>query len=549
MPYQPSRAAQTFRHLTPLRRDWRDPLCKLVYIMCVLLVLGAIVVPFVPRLDVPWYTSLILLGASFLLFGVHELILQDTHAIVRIYGPVGRLRYLFEREFRDKFLQYFNETNTDGRPIPRIVRDYVYQTSKGIKPLASFGTELDNFDYESTPSARVLHYNFGDAVAPPSFEVEIGAHRENVRTFVVRNVVNVSGMSYGSINWKAAECISIGARDTAFVNTGEGGYGPHGVAGNDVVFQIGTGKFGCGRSLENGLRILDEQLLVDLVKHHDNIHMIQVKISQGAKPGLGGHLPGEKVTPAIADIRKIPVGQSAISPPQHTELIAPTPKEAVGKLMEFCKHIRALTERPVGIKMCVGRREELDWIVEAMKQTGEGPDDIQLDGFDGGTGAGHNMFLNYVGYGTAIETLCYLDYALRKAGIRDRVTLTPSGRLLTPMHAAVAFAFGADYVLTARGMMLALGCIQSIKCHTNECPTGIATNNPWRMRGIVIPEKAARARQYLQNYHQDMMELTRVTHHEDPRDIGLADLRVITQREFFASEDDPDPLGLLENTV
>lgn len=495
--------------------------------------------------DAGWQPAAIALGGVITLWTIRELFIQDDHALVRIYGPAGRLRFVFEKVFRDKYLQYFNETNTDGRPIPRIVRDYVYQKAHDVKSVASFGTELDNFDRDNTIGARILHRNFGGLLPSDSgtYGFEIGAARGDVRPFAIKNSLNISAMSYGSINYKSAEAIGLGARDVAYVNTGEGGYGPHAIGGGDVVFQIGTGKFGVGDigTLPDGTqtRVLNRQLLKELVQQHDTIRMIQLKLSQGAKPGMGGHLPGSKVTQEVAEVRKVPVGKTIISPPQHAEILATTPKESVTKLIDFVEEIRTLTGLPVGIKMCIGRMQEIDLLVEVMQATGKGPDAIQLDGADGGTGAGHNLFLNYVGYGTAVETSAYLDRKLKAAGLRDRITISTSGKLFTPAHAALAFAAGADMIDTARGAMLALGCIQSLKCHTNECPTGIATNSPWRSHGINIPEKATRIHHYLSGFHKDMLEITRVLGHSDPRDIGPQDLRYLGDSYF-----DGDPEGI-----
>ncbi|MBL4715618.1 MAG: FMN-binding glutamate synthase family protein [Bacteroidia bacterium] len=494
-----------------------------------------------------WGTTWCLVLAA-ILFGINDVFIQDDHTITRIYGPFGRLRYLFENVFRDKYLQYFNETNTDGRPIPKIVRDYIYQKAKGYKSMSSFGTELDIYDSENTTYARILHRNFPGTPPETSYGFEIGEKRSGVKPFKVISTINVSAMSYGALNYKACETVSLGAKEIAFVNTGEGGFGPHGIAGNDCVWQLGTGKFGAGKdaTLSNGdtSRVLDEQLLVDTIKKHDNIKMIELKISQGAKPSLGGHLPGSKVTEPIADVRKVPVGKTVISPPQQAELIAATPKESVAKLMDFCKKIRELTELPVGIKLCVGQLAEMDLLVEAMKVTGEGPDAIQVDGSDGGTGAAPNLYLNYVGYGGAIETIALLDKKFKNAGIRDKVILNASGRLFTPAHAALAFAYGADTIETARAIMLSIGCIQALKCHTNECPTGITTNNAWRMHGINIPEKATRVHSYLSGFHHDMMGLTKSLGHNDPRDITREDVRVITDKVHFASFFEEDPFGV-----
>ncbi len=492
---------------------------------------------------------LVLILTSFI-FGLRELFFQDSHALVRIYGPLGRLRYIFESEFRDKYLQYFNETNTDGRPIPRIVRDYVYQKAHNVKSIASFGTELDIFDSENSAFTRILHRNFpGESVLyKPSYEVTIGAKRKNVKPFKVINTINVSAMSYGSLNYKAAEILSFGTKDVGYLNTGEGGYGPHGISGNDIVFQIGTGKFGVGDSatLQDGSpsRKLNEQLLKDLVRNNSNIKMIQIKISQGAKPGLGGVLPGDKVTPEIAAVRKVEPWKTVISPPTHFETIASSPKETILKLFDFIEKIRNITELPVGIKLCVGRLDELDILVEAMSSSPNGPDAIQIDGADGGTGAGPNLFLNYVGYGGAVETLAYLHRKLISAKIRDKVVLSASGRILTPVHASLAFAYGAEIIDTARGAMFAMGCIQALKCHTNHCPTGITTNSPWRIHGLDLPEKSTRVHNYLKGFQTDMFELTKVMGHKDPRDIRPEDLRVISYQDNFANFYKEDPLGI-----
>lgn len=469
------------------------------------------------------------------LVGVREIITQHEHTIVRIYGPLGRLRYFFEDAFRDKYLQYFNETDTDGRPMPRIVRDYTYQIAKGEKAVSSFGTKLDPHDPQATPAVRVLHRNFGalereDRDPDAAFEVVVGEKREGVRPFRVRSVLNISAMSFGSLNENACRALGAGAKGVAYVNTGEGGYGPHGEAGADVVFQIGTGKFGVGRVEGGGMnerRLLDESLLLDLIRANDNIGMVQLKISQGAKPGLGGQLPGEKVTFEIAEVRKIPMGKTVISPAKHAELEANSPKDAIAKLMDWTARLRSLTERPIGLKLCIGHLDEIELLVQAMAATGEGPDAIQLDGFDGGTGAAPNLWANYVGHGVALESLAYLDERLKAAKIRDRVVLSASGRLFTPVHALSAFAMGADYINGARGPMLALGCIQSLRCHTNACPTGIATNDPWRKRALHVGNKAARVYRYLTTFHDDTLALARATGHSDPRDVTRNDLRCV----------------------
>ncbi|MEJ2006281.1 MAG: glutamate synthase-related protein, partial [Cyclobacteriaceae bacterium] len=290
----------------------------------------------IPAFYYSWLLGFSFVIAGLIFFGILDWFVQDDHAIVRIYGPMGRARYIVEDLMRDKYLQYFNENNKNGRPIPKIVRDYIYQRAHGLKSISSFGTELDNVDNDNTAHARVLHRNF----RPPfnesdkSFGVEVGAWHDGIRPYVVPNAVNISGMSYGSVNYRACEAMSIGSKNVCYLNTGEGGYGPHGIAGNDVVFQIGTGKFGVGDTITHPDgsqdRVLNDQLLKELVREHDNIRMIEVKISQGAKPGKGGQLPGAKVTPEIAAVRKVEAYKPVISPAQHAEVAGKTNVEVIG---------------------------------------------------------------------------------------------------------------------------------------------------------------------------------------------------------------------------
>ena len=553
MPYKASR--QGNKYISKLNRYGKDPclvpytynppLEKALDFITVLLLIFSIPSIFIFG---SWLYMVGFVVLAILVFTYRELFVQEDRTLIRIYGPFGRIRYLFEDTFRDKYLQYFNESNTNGRPIPRIVRDYIYQKAKDLKPYSGFGTELDEFDIENTAQSHVLHRNFPGEVKKESYGLIIGEGRSDIVPFPVKNTINVSAMSYGSINWKAAECISIGAKDVCYVNTGEGGYGPHGIAGNDVVFQIGTGKFGIGKdgTLNDGtpVRLLDDELLKELVVKNDNIRMIQLKVSQGGKPSLGGVLPGAKVTPEIASVRRVEPWKTIISPSQHAECMASTPKDSVLKLLELVERVRKITNLPVGIKFCIGRLDEVDILVEAMKETGTGPDAIQVDGADGGTGAGENIFMNYVGYGTCFETTYYLDRKLKEAGLRDKVTISSSGKLFTPAHAALAFSIGADIIETARGVMLALGCIQSLKCHTNECPTGITTNSKWRIHGIDLPEKSTRVHHYLEGFHEDMMHLTKVLGHSDPRDINNTDIRIISYKNVFVRYFDDDPFGV-----
>jgi glutamate synthase domain-containing protein 2 len=429
---------------------------------------------------------------------------QEKQAIRRNFPLVGRLRYLFE-SVRPELQQYFVESNASGRPFSRELRSLVYQRAKNVTDTLPFGTEKDVYavGYEWMNHSLAARHPHD---APP--RVRVGG--PDCRQPYDAALLNVSAMSYGSLSRNAVLALNRGAQLGGFAqNTGEGGLTPHHLeGGGDVVWQIGTGYFGCrdaeGRFDREGFR---QKALTPAVR------MIEIKLSQGAKPGHGGILPGRKVTEEIAQIRGVPLGRDVLSPPTHSAFT--TPRE----LCAFVAELRELSGgKPVGFKLCLGKRREFFAICKAMLATGITPDFITVDGGEGGTGAAPLEFSNVLG--TPLdEAIVFVHNALVGCGLRERVRLIASGRVVTGFDVAQKLALGADLVNSARAMMFALGCIQAQKCNTNECPTGVATQDPELAAGLVVSDKAARVFNYQRNTVRAFIELLAASGLEHPHEL------------------------------
>lgn len=433
-----------------------------------------------------------LVAWSFVLVGPvlvrgYQDLLQTKQAVRRNFPIIGNFRYLFEL-IRPEINQYFVESNTDGAPFNRDTRSLVYQRSKLEPDTLPFGTRLDvnQVGYE-----WVNHSLAPTHIDPSTLRITIGSPQ--CTQPYSASIFNVSAMSYGSLSKNAVLALNGGAKKGGFAHdTGEGGLSPyHLEPGGDLIWQLGTGYFSA--------RTLDGKFSPERFKENatrPQVKMLELKLSQGAKPGHGGILPARKVTPEIAAIRGVPVGQDVLSPPAHSSFSTP-----IG-LLEFLQQMRELSGgKPVGFKLCIGKRREFLAICKAMKTTGILPDFITVDGGEGGTGAAPLEFSNSVG-APLRESLIFVHNSLVGFGVRKHVKVLCSGRIVTGFDVVSRLATGADGCNSARAMMMALGCIQALRCNTNECPTGVATQNPALVVGLDVNHKTTR----VANYHRETVK-------------------------------------------
>ena len=438
--------------------------------------------------------------------GVADMV-QTKQAIRRNFPVLGHVRYLLEK-IRPEINQYFVESNSDGRPFSRNDRSVVYQRAKGDVDTLPFGTQRDVY---ATGYEWINH-----SLLP------VHADAEHARVLVggpdckqpySASMFNVSGMSYGSLSKNAVLALNTGAKAGGFAhNTGEGGLSPyHLEPGGDVIWQIGTGYFGC-RDKQGNFNVDEFRKRATL----SNVKMIEIKLSQGAKPGHGGILPAQKLTLEIVEIRGVEMGKDVISPPSHSVFHTPL------GLLHFVKQLRDASDgKPVGFKLCVGNRHEFLGIVKAMLLTGITPDFITVDGAEGGTGAAPLEFSDSVG--TPLnEGLSFVHNALVGAGIRDRIRIIASGKINTGFQIATKVALGADMCNAARAMMFAIGCIQALKCNTNECPTGVATQNPDLVKGLHVGDKSTRVARYHKETVKSFFEVLGAAGLKKPADLKPA---------------------------
>jgi len=428
-------------------------------------------------------------------------IFQHKQAIRRNFPVIGHGRYLLEA-IRPEINQYFIESNWDGMPFNRERRSLIYQRAKNVTDTLPFGTQVDVYaeGYE--------WINHSLAPLPPSHEaprVKVGG--KDCKQPYSASVLNISAMSYGSLSKNAILALNKGAKLGGFAhNTGEGGLSPyHLEPGGDIIWQVGTGYFSC--------RDKDGRFDPERFKEraaHPQVKMIEIKLSQGAKPGHGGILPGRKVTPEIAAIRGVALGKDVLSPPGHTAFGSPT------GLLEFVAKLRELSGgKPVGFKLCIGKRREFFSICKAMAATGIKPDFITVDGGEGGTGAAPLEFSNSVG--TPLnDGLIFVHNALAGANLRDGIRIIASGKVATGFAIASKLALGADLCNSARGMMFALGCIQALRCNNNTCPTGVATQDPELVAGLHVGDKATRVASFHRNTVHAFMEVIAAAGVQDP---------------------------------
>ncbi len=431
---------------------------------------------------------------------------QTRHALLANFGWIAQFRYIVE-SVGPELRQYLFASDTEERPFSRVERAEVYRKAKGIDASEAFGSLLDF----SRSDIKVRHSFYpADQADMKPFEVVVGAARGLASAYTIRRPVMISAMSYGSLGEHAVRALARGAKRAGIVmNTGEGGFPKyHLMEGGDFIFQLGTAKFGV-RDEEGRL---DETKLAELAAL-EPIKMIEIKFSQGAKPGKGGLLPKEKITPKIAELRTVPMGQDVVSPAHHLEC-----KDAASTVA-FIGRIQRVSGLPTGIKFCLGRTDELRALLREMKQQDTVPDFITVDGAEGGTGAAPKSFMDYVGL-PLFEALPLVDDMLREEGLRERLVIFAAGKLISPGKQMQALSLGADVVYTARGFMLALGCIQALECNRNTCPVGIATHHPHLQKGLDIEEKAGRVVNYVEALCQGHRELLSATGRTATRDLN-----------------------------
>jgi glutamate synthase domain-containing protein 2 len=449
-------------------------------------------------------------------------VLQRRHTISHNYPIVGHIRYWFE-SIGPEIRQYFVANNREELPFNRIERSWVYASSKNENNYEGFGTDRDIYANQHIFINNAMipykiekdHPNFVDTNFLPCAKI-IGEFTKRRKPYRPASVINVSAMSFGSLSAKAVESMNKGARMSgAFHNTGEGGLSPYHCHGGDVIFHFGTGYFGVRGS--DGKFSMDK--MVELVNDNPFIRAIELKLSQGAKPGKGGVLPGAKITKELAEIRGVEVGKDVLSPPNHTAF------STVAEMVDFIEAIAEKTGLPVGIKAAIGKLGQWEELADIMKETGKGPDFITVDGGEGGTGAAPPSFADHVSL-PWVYGFSDLYRLFQKKGLSERIVFIGSGKLGFPAKAAMAFAMGADCINVAREAMMSIGCIQAQVCHTNRCPSGVATQNKWRQNGIDIPLKSERLAQYFKTFRKELIEITHAAGYEHPCQFMMSDVDV-----------------------
>ena len=450
-----------------------------------------------------WFVGVALFGALTLV-GLWDF-LQTKRAIRRNYPVIGHLRYFLEY-LRPEIRQYFIESDTDAIPFSRSQRSLAYQRAKGVADKRPFGTQLNVYE----PQYEWINHSVAPTqIDSHDFRVQIGG--SSCTKPYAASVFNISAMSFGSLSANAVLALNEGARRGGFYHdTGEGSISRwHRERGGDLVWEIGSGYFGCRDS--NG-RFDPERFRENAAS--DQVKMIEIKLSQGAKPGHGGVLPGSKVTAEIAAARGIPEGVDCISPARHSAFSTPV------ELLQFIATLRELSGgKPVGFKLAIGHPWEWFSIVKAMQHTQILPDFVVVDGGEGGTGAAPIEFSDHVGTPLR-EALMLVHNALVGAGLRNRIKVGASGKIISAFDVARTIAIGADWCNSARGFMFALGCVQAQSCQTGKCPTGVTTQDPKRMRALVVPDKAERVYDFHKTTLETLKELVAAAGLSHPQELG-----------------------------
>lgn len=455
-----------------------------------------------------WATSYWQLGLQSILLALSARgivdIYQPKHAVLRNYPIIGHFRYLIE-SIRPELRQYIVESDDEKLPFSRKNRNIVYQRAKGDPEAQSFGTLVN---VEDTQHRWLVHSMAPTTLPSHDFRVAVGASRKQPYHI---SLLNISAMSFGSLSANAILALNKGASLGKFAHdTGEGSVSPYHLEnGGDLIWEIGSGYFGC--RTEEGL--FDPEKFTKTAAL-DNVKMIEIKLSQGAKPGHGGVLPAAKITEEIAKTRGIPMGKDCVSPAAHSAFNSPL------ELMKFIQQLRDLSgDKPVGFKLCIGQPAEWFGVCKAMLETGIHPDFIVVDGSEGGTGAAPTEFADHVGMPLQ-EGLQLVHNTLIGIGLRDKIRIGASGKIISGFDILNTLALGADWVNSARGFLFSLGCIQALSCSSGNCPTGIATQDPQRQKALVVEDKAQRVHRFHDKTLHAVMELTQATGLNSPWEIS-----------------------------
>jgi glutamate synthase domain-containing protein 2 len=465
------------------------------------------------------YSFVFVIGmAAFWVVCAYVLDRFQSHSTLRRNFPVlARFRYSFEH-IGEFFRQYFFAQDREEMPFNRAERSWCYRAAKDVDSTVAFGSSRNLRHSGTVFFVNCPFPTLSEDSIPPS-AVTIGPYSK--KPYTTNSLFNISGMSYGAISIPAVRALAMGARDAGiWMNTGEGGLSPyHLESGCDIVFQIGTAKFGV-RKLEGGF---DEAKLKQ-VASHKQVRMFEIKLSQGAKPGKGGILPGVKVTEEIAAIRNITVGVAAISPNRHPEI------DSMNDLMDMIQQVREITGKPVGFKMVVGHEQFFENLCEYINESGieNAPDFITIDSADGGTGAAPMSLIDNVGIPLK-ESLPLVIRTLKRYRMRERIKICASGKLITPAEVAWAYCAGADFVNSARGFMFALGCIQALQCNKNTCPTGITTHNKKLQQGLNPANKAVRVAHYAKNMKKEVGIIAHACGVAEPRQLSMQHARIVLE--------------------
>ena len=469
--------------------------------------------------QITWWMWLLII---LVLVAIRDIFLQKKHTISHNYPIVGHLRYLFEK-FGPEIRQYLVANNREELPFNRIERGWIYASAKKENNYEGFGTDRDIYAHHHIFINNAMmpykmnddHPNIKDPYFLPCAKI-MGDFNKRKRPYRPASIINVSAMSFGSLSAKAVESLNRGVKMAgAYHNTGEGGLSPYHSNGGDVIFHFGTGYFGV-RDKEGNFSM---DKMVQLVKNNPFIRAIEIKLSQGAKPGKGGVLPGAKITKEIAEIRGVEQGKDVLSPPNHTAF------SNVNELVDLIEAIADKTGLPVGIKAAIGKLDQWRELADIMIATNKGPDFITVDGGEGGTGAAPPSFADHVSL-PWVYGFSDLYKLFQEKELTERIVFIGSGKLGFPAKAAMAFSMGADCINVAREAMMSIGCIQAQVCHTNRCPSGVATQSKWLQSGINIPLKSARLAQYFKTFRKELIEITHAAGYEHPCQFRMEDIDV-----------------------